>query len=153
VAVHEIVIQQRFAAAPARVFELVTDHVGFGRWVGADIRLEHPGEPPPNGLGAVRVIHVRGLAIREEVIRFEAPHAMDYRVIGGAPFRDHLGEVRVEPDNGGARLDYRIRFAWPWFAGGALVGALLARQLEREIAGGLARMAASLGQAGAAPAR
>jgi len=53
---HEIVMRQRFAAPPARVFELVTDHVGLGRWLGADIHLEHPGEPPPNGLGAIRVI-------------------------------------------------------------------------------------------------
>jgi uncharacterized protein YndB with AHSA1/START domain len=146
-AVYEIVMQQRFAAVPARVFEVLSDHVGFGRWMGADIALERPGEPPPNGLGAIRVIRVRGLAIREEVTRFEPPRAMDYRVIGGAPFRNHLGEIRVGPEDGGSRLDYRIRFAWPWFAGGAPVGALLARQLEREIAAGLGRMAASLAQA------
>jgi uncharacterized protein YndB with AHSA1/START domain len=141
---HEIVMRQRFAARPARVFELVTDHVGLGRWLGADIRLEHPGEPPPNGLGAIRVIRARGVAVREQVTRFEAPHAMDYRVIGGAPFRNHLGEIRIEPDGSGARVEYRIRFDWPWFAGGGVVGRLLAGQLEREIAAGLGRMAASL---------
>jgi uncharacterized protein YndB with AHSA1/START domain len=141
---HEIVMQQRFTAEPARVFELVTDHAGLGRWLPADVRLECPGDPPPNGLGAVRVVRVRGLAIREQVTRFEPPHALDYRVISGAPFRNHVGEIRVEPDEGGARVDYRIRFDWPWYAGGALVGRLLAGQLEREIGVGLGRMAASL---------
>jgi len=137
-------MQQRFAAPPARVFALVTDHVGLGRWLPADVRLERPGEPSPNGLGAVRVIRARGLSVREQVIRYDAPRAMDYRVIGGAPFRNHRGEIRVEADDGGARVDYRIRFDWPWFAGGALVGSLVAGQLEREITAGLKRMAESL---------
>jgi hypothetical protein len=69
---------------------------------------------------------------------------MDYRVVGGAPLRNHLGEIRVVPDGTGARVDYRIRFDWPWYLGGAAVGTLLARALRREIAGGLARMAAAL---------
>ena len=90
------------------------------------------------------MIRARGLAVREQVTRFESPRAMDYRVISGAPFQDHLGEIRVAPDGDGALVDYRIRFDWPWYAGGALVGQLVAGQLEREITAGLARLAASL---------
>ena len=142
-----IFMQQRFEAAPARVFDAMTDHAGFGRWMQAAIAVERPGTPAPNGLGAVRTIQARGLTIREEVVRFEPPVAMDYRVIAGAPFQDHLGEVRVVPDGSGARVDYRIRFDWPWYLGGAVVGGLLARTLEREISAGLARMAAGLGAA------
>jgi uncharacterized protein YndB with AHSA1/START domain len=141
---HQIAMQQRFAAPPERVFAMVTDHVGLGRWLSADVRLERPGEPPPNGLGAVRVIRARGLSVRERVIRYDAPRAMDYRVISGAPLRNHLGEIRVEPDGDGARVDYRIRFEWPWFVGGSVVGGLVAGQLERELTAALGRMAASL---------
>src|SRR5262245_33066183 len=141
---HEIVMRQRFAATPDRVFAAITDHAALGSWLPADVRLERPGPPPPNGLGAVRVVRVRGLPIREQVTRFEAPRAMDYRVISGAPFQDHLGQIRVAPDGDGTLVDYRIRFGWPWYAGGALVGGLVASQLERGIAAGLARLAASL---------
>ena len=137
-------MQQRFAAAPERVFDVLTDHVGFGRALGEDIRLERAGVPPPNGLGAVRAIHARGLTIREEVVRWEAARAMDYRVVSGAPFRSHLGEIRFLPDGGGTRVDYRIRFEWPWWLGGAVVGGLLARMLERQIAAGIARIASTL---------
>jgi uncharacterized protein YndB with AHSA1/START domain len=140
----EIVMQQRFGAPPERVFVTLTDHAAFGRALGEDIRVEREGVPAPNGLGAVRAIHARGLTIREEVVRFEPPHAMDYRVVGGAPFQDHLGELRITPDGAGSRLDYHIRFTWPWWLGGAVVGGLLARTLERQIAAGLARIAAEL---------
>jgi hypothetical protein len=142
--VPEIVLRQRFDAPPGRVFDALTDHVGFGRALGEDIRLERPGVPPPNGLGAVRAIHARGLVIREEVVGWEVPRAMDYRVISGAPFENHLGEIRIEPEGPGARVDYRVRFDWPWYLGGALVGGLIARSLEKQIGGGIARIAATL---------
>lgn len=137
-------MQQRFDAPPERVFATLTDHVAFGRALGEDIRVERQGEPPPNGLGSVRAIHARGLTIREEVVRFEPPRAMDYTVVSGAPFERHLGELRILPDGTGSRLDYHIRFTWPWWLGGALVGGLLARSLERQLAAGLARIAAEL---------
>ncbi len=134
----------RFAAAPERVFAALTDHVGFGKVVGARISLERPGTPPPNGLGAVRAVAAGGLTVREEVVRFEPPHAMDYRVIAGAPFTDHLGTLRITPADGGSRLDYTIRFAWPWYLGGDAVGGLVGAALRRQIGAGLERLAASL---------
>ncbi len=48
------------------------------------------------------------------------------------------------PDGGGTRVDYRIRYEWPWWLGGVVVGGLIARGLEQEIGKGLARMAAGL---------
>jgi hypothetical protein len=140
----EISMRQRFEASPERVFALLTDHVAFGRALGEDIRVEREGVPAPNGLGAVRVIRARGLTIREEVVGWEDPRAMDYRVVSGAPLENHRGEIRIVPEGAGARVDYRIRFDWPWYLGGALVGGLVARSLERQIGGGLAQMAASL---------
>jgi uncharacterized protein YndB with AHSA1/START domain len=137
----EINMQQRFRAAPDRVFAAVTDHVAFGRFMGADISVERSGIPAPNGLGAIRGVRARGLTVREEVVRWEPPRAMDYRVVAGAPFRNHLGEIRLTPDGTGTRVDYRIRFEWPWFLGGGLVGGLVAAALEREMTAGLAKMA------------
>lgn len=140
----QVFLQERFAASAERVFAAVTDHVAFGRWVGADIRVERAGTPAPNGLGALRAVCARGLTVREEVVRWEPPHAMDYRVVSGAPLRRHLGEIRIVPEGGTARLDYRIRFDWPWYLGGTLVGNWIARTLAREIGAGLSRIAADL---------
>src|SRR5260221_12892948 len=105
----EIFMQQRFAAPAERVFAALTDHVAFGGLLGEDIRVEREGVPPPNGLGAVRAIHARGLTIREEVVAWEAPRAMDYRVVSGAPLQNHRGEIRIVPEGAGVRVDYRIR--------------------------------------------
>jgi hypothetical protein len=137
----EIVMVQRFEAAAEQVFAAITDHVAFGKWVRAEIRIEREGVPAPNGLGAIRAVGARGLTIREEVVGWETSRAMDYRVVSGAPFRNHRGEIRLVPEGSGTRVDYRIRFEWPWFLGGGVVGRLLAATLEREITAGLARMA------------
>lgn len=140
----EIHMQQIVAAPPERVFAAITDHVAFGRWMHADIRVEREGTPAPNGLGAVRAVNARGLTVREEVVHWEAPRAMDYSVIAGAPLHDHRGEVRLLPDPAGTLIDYRIRFTVPWYLGGSLAGELFASILRREITAGLARLAAEV---------
>ena len=139
-----ITMQQRFDASPERVFAAITDHVGFGKCLHIAMRVEREGVPAPNGLGAVRVVPSRGFSVREEVVRWEPPHAMDYRVVSGAPLQNHLGEIRVTPDGSGSRIDYQIRFALPWYLGGAMVGGVLAGMLRKEISAGLQRMAAEL---------
>lgn len=140
----EIHMQQTVAAPPERVFAAITDHVAFGRWMRADIRLERAGMPAPNGLGAVRSVNARGLAVREEVVLWDAPRAMDYSVIAGAPLHGHRGEVRILPDPAGSLIDYRIRFTMPWYVGGSLAAGLFAIILRREITTGLARLAAEV---------
>ena len=138
-------MQKRFEAPPERVFDTITNHAGMGEWLdGVTVALEKTGQPSPNGVGAVRRISARGLAIREEVVRFDRPTAMDYRVIGGAPLRDHLGEMRFRPEGSATVLDYRIRFRVPWYLGGALLGSVVARQLQGEITRGLDRLATRL---------
>ena len=138
---HEIRMSHRFDAPIGEVFAAVTDHEGMSRWLdGVRVTIEKPGEPAPNGLGAIRRVSARGATIREEVVRFEPPTAMDYRVIGGAPIRDHLGEIRLAPDGNGTRLDYTIRYRVPWYFGGALLGSLLERQLKSQIEDGLRRL-------------
>jgi carbon monoxide dehydrogenase subunit G len=142
---HEIRMQRRFAAPPAEVFAAVTDHERMSDWIhGARVTLDKPGSPSRNGVGAVRRIAARGLTIREEVVRFEEPTAMDYRVIAGAPLRNHLGGIRLRPDGSGTVLDYTIRFEVPWYLGGPLLGAIVARTLKTEIDKGLAALAARI---------
>jgi uncharacterized membrane protein len=142
----EVHMQQLFGAPPARVFAVITDHGRMGEWIdGAKVTIEKPGTPAPNGLGAVRKVSAFGPAIFEEVVRWEEPRAMDYRVIRG-PLRNHLGELRFEPaPDGGTQLDYRIRFTMPWYLGGDLTARLVGSVLKRVIDKGLAGLAARMG--------
>ena len=75
-------------------------------------RLATEGHPDRNGVGAVRCFKTGPVSVYEEVLTFEPPKRMTYRVVrGGIPImKDHLGEVLLEPDGAGTRLIWRCRF-------------------------------------------
>jgi uncharacterized protein YndB with AHSA1/START domain len=140
----QIELSQHVPAPPARVFAIYTDHVGWEKWAGVkEVVLRQTGDPPPNGLGAIRVIRAGGMAIEEEVTAFEPPSRMVYRLVAGAPVRDHEGVVRFEPDGAGTRVTWSIRFR-PLVPG---TGWLLRAALERSIRDVLARLAAHTARA------
>jgi uncharacterized protein YndB with AHSA1/START domain len=138
---HEIEVTQQVAAPPERVFALYTDHVGWAKWAGVkEVVLRQTGDPPPNGLGAIRVIRAGGMAIEEEVTAFAPPNRMEYRLVAGAPVRDHQGIVLFEPDGAGTRVTWSIRFR-PLVPG---TGWLLRAALARSVRDVLAKLAAKL---------
>jgi len=137
----QIELSQHVAARPERVFDLYTDHLGWEKWAGVkEVVLRQTGDPPPNGLGAIRVIRARGIALEEEVTAFDPPRRMEYRLVAGAPIRDHHGVVRFEPDGAGTRVTWSIRFR-PLLPG---TGWILRAVLERAVRDVLARLAAKL---------
>jgi uncharacterized protein YndB with AHSA1/START domain len=97
-------------ASPETVFEVLTDHRGY-----ADItpvrrsELEREGEPAPNGVGAVRVLRSLGPPLREEVIAYRPPSRFSYKMLSGAPVRDHVGTVELEPRGEGTEVTYAVR--------------------------------------------
>ena len=110
------------AASPEVVFDVLTDHRGY-----ADItpirkvELEREGEPAPNGVGAIRVLHSVGPPLREEVIAFQPPSRFSYRLLSGAPLRDHVGTVALEPAPAGSKVTYAVRTTSTLPVGGAAV--------------------------------
>jgi uncharacterized protein YndB with AHSA1/START domain len=106
-------VQRRFEAPPEEVWRVYTDHAGWSAWAGlGGVRLATEGHPERNGVGAVRCFTRGGLATYEEVLSFEPPKRMTYRVVrGGIPIMTHhLGEVVLEPEGAGTRLTWRCRF-------------------------------------------
>lgn len=97
-------------AAPETVFDVLTDHRGY-----ADItpvrksELEREGEPAPNGVGAIRVLSTVGPPLREETIVYEEPSRFSYKLLSGAPLRDHVGTVELTPQDGGTKVTYAVR--------------------------------------------
>jgi uncharacterized protein YndB with AHSA1/START domain len=116
--------QREVAAPPEIVFEVLTDHRRY-----ADITpmrkstLEREGEPAPNGVGAVRVLSSVGPPLREEVIAYEPSTRFSYKLLSGAPVRDHVGTVELTPRDGGTEVVYAVRTASTLpLVGGAVVG-------------------------------
>jgi hypothetical protein len=135
-------------APPEVVFDVITDHRGY-----ADISpirrvdMEREGDPAPNGLGAIRVLHLAGPPLREEITVYERPTTFEYRILSGAPLRGHVGHVTLERIAGGTLVTYRIDGTpAPPVVGHAFMGALrtaavpallrgVKREAERRAAG------------------
>jgi len=98
------------AAAPETVFAVLTEHHRY-----AEITpmrksvLEREGDPAPNGVGAIRVLTAVGPPLREEVVAYEPPHRFSYKLLSGAPVRDHVGTVEITPRGDGSRVVYAVR--------------------------------------------
>ena len=104
---------ERLIAAPRdRVWSVYTDWPGWTRWARLGrVRLSRAGQGEANGVGAVRSINNFGYVIDEEIVAFEPPRRVVYRVVGGAiPMRDHEGEVVLEPQGDQTRVTWRCRF-------------------------------------------
>jgi uncharacterized protein YndB with AHSA1/START domain len=102
--------ERQVAAPPETVFEVLTDHRRYAEIT--PLRksvLEREGEPAPNGVGSIRVLGAVGPALREETIVYEAPRRFSYKLLSGAPLRDHVGTVELTPQGSGTQLVYAVR--------------------------------------------
>ena len=110
--VQHVEVQQHIAAPIERVWARYSDHVSWTEWARfGRVRLAREGVPAPNGVGAVRAISSAGVTVEEEVLSWDPPHRMTYRIVrGGLPIADHLGEVLFASENGGTRVTWRCQF-------------------------------------------
>ncbi len=102
-------LEKTVAAPPSTVFDVLADHRGYSAI--SPIRsstLEREGEPAPNGVGAIRVLKTLGPPLREEIVEFVPGERLVYRLLSGAPLRNHLGTVTLAEHTGGTLASYRI---------------------------------------------
>lgn len=134
----EIELRGTIAASRPAVWRVLTDHCGWTRWAGVkEVVLRQQGDPPPNGLGAIRVVRKSGIAVEEEITAFDPPQRLAYRLVAGIPIRNHEGEVCLDLSESGTRVTWRARFD-PIVP---LTGGLLKRALARELQNILDRLA------------
>ncbi|HET6570610.1 MAG TPA: SRPBCC family protein [Solirubrobacterales bacterium] len=123
-------------APPETVFDVLTDHRRYVEMTPLRrSELEREGEPAPNGVGAIRVLHSLGPPLREEVIVYDRPRRFSYKVLSGAPIRDHLGTVQLAARGDGTRLTYSVRMTPTVPLGGRLVVAVVKRGIEQLLNG------------------
>lgn len=97
-------------APPESVWEEVSDHRNLGRWCLFNGEVIKDGETELNGLGAVRQLTALGLRIEEAITHWQAGHHYSYRLIKGAPLKNHRGDILLTGEQGGTRLRWTIRF-------------------------------------------
>jgi len=98
-------------ASVDKVWHLLGDHRGMPGWFPVDnVALEHEGVPAPNGVGAERVMRGARLNLREQVIGWDEPRVLRYRLLDGAPIVCHQGRVELRPARGGTDVTWSIRY-------------------------------------------
>jgi uncharacterized protein YndB with AHSA1/START domain len=92
------------------VFDVLTDHRRYKDFAPLrSSKLEREGDPAPNGVGAIRVLGLAGPPIREEVTEYVRPSRFVYKLLSGAPVRDHVGTVDLVQEGGGTRVNYHVQ--------------------------------------------
>lgn len=109
-----IVVEQSIEsrASAQQLWDVLTTHEGMPEWFRPvrKVVLDPPGHDERNGLGAIRHIHALGPVVVEEVVEWDAPRRYVYKLLRGAPIRNHRGQVSVEENAGGCRATWRIEF-------------------------------------------
>jgi uncharacterized protein YndB with AHSA1/START domain len=102
--------QRHIAAPPETVFEVLTEHHLYAAITPMRKSvLEREGDPAPNGVGAIRVLTSLGPPLREEVVSYDPPTRFAYKLLSGAPVRDHVGTVELLPDGEGTKMVYAVK--------------------------------------------
>lgn len=128
--------ERQIAASPQTVFAVLTEHHLYAKITPMRRSiLEREGDPPPNGVGAVRVLTSLGPPLREEVIAYEPPSRFAYKLLSGAPVRDHVGTVELHPDGEGTRMVYAVRTIPTLPVVGAAVVAVVKQAIKALIKG------------------
>ena len=101
---------REFVNAPIDVvFDVLTDHRAYSEITPLrSSTLEREGDPAPNGVGAIRRLSAIGPPIREEVTEYLRPSRFAYRMLSGAPTRDHVGTVDLVERSGGTLVTYMV---------------------------------------------
>ncbi|HXB88044.1 SRPBCC family protein [Mycobacterium sp.] len=102
----------RTTTAPIEtVFDSLTNHRGIADYVWAVRRstLDREGVPAPNGVGAIRRIEAVGPPIVEEIIDYRRPTRYAYKMLSGAPVRDHVGTVELREAGAGTEVSWHLR--------------------------------------------
>lgn len=108
-----VVVTRTIHAPIADVFEEFIDHERL-----ADLpmvlsaKVVTPGTTEKNGLGAVRVVDGGLLRLREEIVGFQRPTLMEYRILDTWPVesRHELGRVEFAEVPGGTTVTWTTVF-------------------------------------------
>lgn len=109
----EVKAEIMISAPPERVWELlIGDTLNAGFSLLGQSGLVSPGGTEKYGVGAIRRVSGLLLSLDEEIIYFDPPRQMDFRIVRSSLPLDHrFGTVRLQPQDGkSTRLIWESRF-------------------------------------------
>jgi uncharacterized protein YndB with AHSA1/START domain len=110
-----IVVKRTIQAPIEQVFDQLTDLANYEAFPGVRrARFVREGRHEKNGVGAIREVDARVFWLQEEILGFERPHRMDYRIRNSRPgIRHESGCMQLEQTAGGTEVTWTSTFAVP----------------------------------------
>lgn len=108
-------VTRTIPAPPEPIFDLLADHANYDQFRAVSgSELVREGDPPPNGVGALRRVRVQVLRFEEEITAYERPTQLDYLIVKlNVPFDHRGGSITLTPEGGATRVDWRSSFRVP----------------------------------------
>jgi hypothetical protein len=91
--------------------------------------LVRTGDPTPDGVGAVRRFTRYGIGSKEEVVVWEPPRHLAYRILSGFPARHYRADVTITPEGSGCLIAWSATFDAKIPGTGRLLVVVLKRML------------------------
>ena len=129
-------------APAAAVYRLLADGSTWPRWAAVDsLELEQPGDPPPEGVGAIRVLHRGRTTGRDRITGLVPDRQLAYESLSGLPVRDYSGVIELSEADGATTIHWRSSFFPKMWGTGRLLERGITRFLQ-QCATGLAAYSA-----------
>lgn len=133
---YTIDILQEYKLPVEQVFDVLSDHNRLTRILGVPVKRIVDGHDSPNGVGSVRLLGIGPLSLEETVYNCIENDTIHYRISrGGAPLKNHTGDVNFYKTVGGSRVNWIIHFDAP-----PVIGRLVQQVLGLGIKMGLKRI-------------
>ena len=116
---HVIEAKATSKASREQVWRLIADITTWSDWGGwSSATREREGDPPPDGVGAVRKLKRFPTTTVEEVTAFEPNARLGYKLLKGLPLRDYAAEITLgDAPAGGTEITWRAEFDTTWVPG------------------------------------
>ena len=128
----------RIAAPMATVWQVLNDQQAMGEWSGfARVHVIRSGSPGRDGVGSERLLSGSLGALVEQIVDVEPQQCIRYRVIEGAPFDFHRGEISLRAHGNETEVRWNIGFRGKLPLVGALIRWRMQSMLSNMLANGL----------------
>ncbi len=109
----EIIVIELLHAPIDRLFEQLVDHENYSSFAGvSSSTLTRPGIGERNGVGAQRRIRLGAVVFWEDIVGFERPSLLEYRIVTMRPplVRHVIGRVKLSSTPEGTRVVWTSEF-------------------------------------------
>lgn len=100
---------------------------------GIIVEVENHGDPGSHGVNAIRTITIGKVKVRERLESVNPPKSFSYRILSGAPMKEHHAKVEFIPQGSSTEIRWTVEFT-PKIPGiGWIVASVTKKAINRYI--------------------